>query len=64
MCGCRCAQLSHTTQSTVLIIFALILQTITIAHVTSTGGEGGQGKEGGSVWMKEQVSNILKCILC
>jgi len=36
-----CAQLSYTTeQRTVLIIFSDILQTISIAQMMSTGGEG------------------------
>ena len=41
MCAYLCAQLSYTTQHrTVLIIFSLILQTIIIAQMMSTGGEG------------------------
>jgi len=36
----QCAQLSYTTQhTTVLTIFPLILQTIIIAQIMSTGGE-------------------------
>jgi len=38
--ACRCAQLSYTTQHrTVLITFCLILQTVIIAQLMSTGGE-------------------------
>jgi len=41
VCTYHCAQLSYTTEHrTVLLIFHLILQTITIAEMTSTGGEG------------------------
>ena len=40
MCVYHCAQWSYTTQHrTVLTIFPLILQTITIAQLLSTGGE-------------------------
>jgi len=40
MCVYHCVQLSYTTQhTTVLIIFPLILQTIIIAQMMSTGGE-------------------------
>jgi len=40
VCAYHCAQLSHTTQHrTVLIIFHLILQTIIIAQMLSTGGQ-------------------------
>jgi len=41
MCPYHCAQLSYTTQHrTGLIIFPLIFQTIIIAQMMSTGGEG------------------------
>jgi len=40
MCAYHCAQLSYTVQQrTVLIIFPLILWTIIIAQMLSTGGE-------------------------
>jgi len=40
VCVYHCAQLSYTTRHrTVLIIFPLILQTIIIAQMLSTGGE-------------------------
>jgi len=40
VCTYHCAQLSYTTQHrTVLTIFPLILQTITIAQMMSTGGK-------------------------
>jgi len=40
---CHCVQLSYTTQHrTVLTIFPLILQTITVAQMMSTAGEGEQ----------------------
>jgi len=43
MCVYHCAQLWYTTQHrTVLIIFTLILQTIIIAQMMSTKGEGVQ----------------------
>ena len=41
VCAYHCVQLLHTTQHrTVLIIFPCILETIIIAQMTSTGGEG------------------------
>ena len=41
MCAYHCVQLPHTTQHRgVLIIFPLILQTIIIAQIMSTGGNG------------------------
>jgi len=41
VCAYRCVQLSYTTQHrTVQIIFPLILQTIIIAQMMSTGGKG------------------------
>jgi len=42
MCAYHCAQLSYTTQHrAVLIIFPLILQTSTRAHMLSIGGKRG-----------------------
>jgi len=41
VCAYNCTQLSYTTQHrTVLIMFLLILQTIIIAQMMSTGEEG------------------------
>jgi len=41
MCAYHCVQLSYTTQHrTVLIIFRLILQTVIIAQMLSSEGDG------------------------
>jgi len=48
---CHCAKLSYTTQHrTVLIIFPLIIQTIIIAQMLSTGGR--NNKAIMSIWNK------------
>ena len=53
VCVYHCVQLSYTTQHrTVLIIFPLILQTIVVAQMMSTGGEGGKLTINRSRWIQ------------
>jgi len=63
VCAYHCAQLLYTTEHrTVLIIFPLILQTITIAQTMSTGGGGGVRANMMSS-AKPEIHNVLHCWL-